>query len=341
MIGGTPRWIMAPDRINFPLINDIAKTLGMTITPQMRFVAGTIFWVRWSLLKRFIEGSHINLRKEYDQCELGYLINDHPTHTHSWERLFGYLVGHYGSQIVSAQTLQEITLMGQMGPNETTITHLWYGRTEQDATDVLAKTKMKTTVLRIKEINTNQLWCDPSPDPRVHQVNPAEKDQISSERGQQKHLWIQLKDGEILLFDENNAHLSLNDDQGKQEDQYRFRSISAQSIQLEFEPGDNFEQYITFRSHPSLGWYRVTYFDWLYYYEKYKPWISQRSYQECIKHYLTYGFQTHLTTFEKGCNLLQKYKIKVIASFMTPSHKKDQTPSVVSLQRQAELARQH
>lgn len=110
---------------------------------------------------------------------------------------------------------------------------------------------------------------------------------------------------------------------------------------MELEPGDNFEQYITFRSHPSLGLYRVTYFDWLYYYEKYKPWISQRSYQECIKHYLTYGFQTHLTTFEKGCNLLQKYKIKVIASFITSSHEKDSIPNSASLQRQAELARQH
>jgi hypothetical protein len=316
MIGGNPRWIIRHDKINVPLINEMARRFGLKIYHKSVFVAGTIFWVRWSLLKQFIEDSRINLHQEYEQCESGYLINNHPTHTHSWERLFGYLIGHYGYQIVGGTPapLQEQGVMGDVPPGglkesgPPLITRLLYGLSEKDAIDITVK--CSGSVIHFHEINTNQQWGDPYPNHK-------------------KHLWVQLNSGETVRFDENNAHLT--------PDNYIIRSNI-----LQLEPGDNGEQYITLRSHPSLGWYRVTYFDWPYYYGKYASQIRQRSYQECLQHYLNNGLKNF--TFEIGRDLIQKYKIKLIAYYLTAPCDGGQNPQSEthdSLRRQVEIAHQH
>jgi len=55
MIYGKGKWIRRYDNVNEPLINEMCHQLKIKIDDKTTFVAGTIFWVRWSLLKKWIE----------------------------------------------------------------------------------------------------------------------------------------------------------------------------------------------------------------------------------------------------------------------------------------------
>jgi lipopolysaccharide biosynthesis protein len=60
------------------------------------FVGGTIFWVKYSIIKKFFR--RVGLDAEYALCEQGK--PSEPSYTHSWERIFGLIMRTMGYQIV-------------------------------------------------------------------------------------------------------------------------------------------------------------------------------------------------------------------------------------------------
>ncbi len=65
------------------ICNDMIKTIGN----NMQYVAGTMFWIRYSTLSKFSK----YLIEDYENLEEGRLFNNIETHTHSWEYLFGII----------------------------------------------------------------------------------------------------------------------------------------------------------------------------------------------------------------------------------------------------------
>jgi len=65
------------------------------IKPDGYFVGGTIFWIRYSIIRDICQ--HIDLAEEYAICELGKPIE--PSYTHSWERIYGLMVSTCGYKI--------------------------------------------------------------------------------------------------------------------------------------------------------------------------------------------------------------------------------------------------
>jgi lipopolysaccharide biosynthesis protein len=96
MIGGK-KWIverkMSTD-VNYPILNEICQRCGISLLGT-QFVGGTIFWVRWSILKDVL--STINLEAEYNKCEVGK--PSEPSATHSWERIYGMIINHANYRI--------------------------------------------------------------------------------------------------------------------------------------------------------------------------------------------------------------------------------------------------
>jgi lipopolysaccharide biosynthesis protein len=93
MIGGK-RWILTR-KINFQYFYDICQRCN--IRTNGHFVGGTIFWIRFSILKKCFDPSRIHIEQEYSLCEYGK--PSEPSYTHAWERIFGLLVSTEGYQI--------------------------------------------------------------------------------------------------------------------------------------------------------------------------------------------------------------------------------------------------
>ena len=68
------------------------------IKPDGHFVGRTIFWIRFSILKKAFK--HIDLEGEYSICEPGK--PSEPSYTHTWERIFGLIVSTQGFKITGA-----------------------------------------------------------------------------------------------------------------------------------------------------------------------------------------------------------------------------------------------
>lgn len=83
---------------NKTLVFELAKQYGLK-SVNYEFVGGTMFWVRESIFKKFFEEhSPLEIRKT---LEPGNVMDDFgPTITHSWERLFGWIVTSHGFKIV-------------------------------------------------------------------------------------------------------------------------------------------------------------------------------------------------------------------------------------------------
>ena len=290
MICGSPRWLHRFDHINEPIINDICRRIHINIDQKSYFVGGTIFWVRWSVMKNFIETSLVNLQNEYDLCELGYLINTKPTYTHSWERIFGYIIGHYDFKIVSAATLKRQP-MSLLLNNMHVVTKVMYGISEKESKDVTEQIRKKNPV-HMHTINPNEQWGDPYPEKR-------------------KFVYIYFNNGQICVLDECNSHITPNN--------YQICNLASHGLVFQLDNNNNFENYIMLKSHNQLGYYCLTYFDWMYYYHKYSPWILQKTYDDCLRHYIGYGINSNLVTFDVGDSLLNKYKIKLFAYYL-PSY---------------------
>lgn len=67
-------------------------------SPNLDFIGGTMFWVRESIFKDFFKKNDpLQIRVS---LERGNVLDDlGPTITHSWERLFGWVVSTYGFKI--------------------------------------------------------------------------------------------------------------------------------------------------------------------------------------------------------------------------------------------------
>lgn len=59
---------------------------------EIYFVAGTIFVIKFSLIKDFIRKYNIDLEKEYDKLEKGYILNNQETYVHTWERILSGII---------------------------------------------------------------------------------------------------------------------------------------------------------------------------------------------------------------------------------------------------------
>ena len=167
MICGHKKWILSPDSTNEPLISKICQGFKLTVGNDSKFVGGTIFWTRWNLFKNFIESRSIDLTTEYQKCELGYLLNNRPTYTHSWERVFGYIINDSHSSIV-ARTLSSPTYLvpKPVITDDTShvITQIRYGLSEKEyeSIDVTARIRQQTPVF-LRTLKLSQLGEDPYP----------------------------------------------------------------------------------------------------------------------------------------------------------------------------------
>ena len=89
---GCKKWILPRD-IKYPIFLDTCRRNGISIDGQ--FIGGTIFWVRFTIIKNTFK--HIDIDCEYSLCESGKPTE--PSYTHSWERIFGLMVQTQNYQI--------------------------------------------------------------------------------------------------------------------------------------------------------------------------------------------------------------------------------------------------
>jgi len=290
MISGCQKWIRHHDKINEPLINDICHRLRVEINKNSCFIGGTIFWTRWPLLRKFISEHAIDLKKEYDKCELGYLINDVPTYTHSWERIFGYIMGHNDQKIISITSIDPKPCT-EMSRGKHLVIKVLYGLSETEAIDVTDLIR-KSGRLYLRNINTNSLWGDPY----------VEK---------KKKLFIYFNTDQVFILNEFASQLTPNN--------FILQCETINGIDeiiFKLEDNNNLENYITLKSNEQLGQYVTTFFDCGYYYDTYAPWLASRQYDDCLQHYMKYGLESNLMTFNVGENLLHKYGIKLMAYYV-------------------------
>jgi hypothetical protein len=308
MIVGAPHWIRPADDVNQPLIGQMCQQLGVSITERSQFMAGTIFWIRWEVLRQFLDQSHVQLKREYDRCELGYLINNKPTFMHSWERIFGYIVHHYGYQIASTVHEPLSRRLDQSGRQ--LIAKVTYGlnpNSDQcvDVTDKVKEHLQRTGSLYFSQIQTNQEWGDPYPEKRK-QVHLHMASEYSAPNTPGAVITLQEFCGGVTP---NYYVLAKGDDPSE--------------IVLQLKQPNNWERSITFRhDNPTghIGTYATTFFDCAYYAKQYAPWLRTPTYSECIAHYIQYGRGANLATFEPGCNLCEKYRIQLWADYVTHHH---------------------
>jgi lipopolysaccharide biosynthesis protein len=84
---------------NFELLQGLTQTYGISRTANSAYIGGTMFWVRASIYEDFFsENSPLGIRAT---LETGNVM-DHAggTHTHSWERLLGWIVGSKGYKVM-------------------------------------------------------------------------------------------------------------------------------------------------------------------------------------------------------------------------------------------------
>jgi len=105
------KWKLKLDALNHPLLSNICQRLKLSYDPSHSFIGGTIYWFRWDIMLSFININNINLLYEYNLLEPGYHINDHPTFTHSWERIFSIIIQHFNYTIYGVIMPSTITLL--------------------------------------------------------------------------------------------------------------------------------------------------------------------------------------------------------------------------------------
>jgi hypothetical protein len=95
---GSKRCLFNCCNINEPLQSLICSRIGIRRTWKEKFIAGTMFWVRWNIFHE--EFKNKNLLKFYEELEEHYSLNIYPTKTHSWERIFGIIIYSKGKYIL-------------------------------------------------------------------------------------------------------------------------------------------------------------------------------------------------------------------------------------------------
>jgi len=94
---GSKEWLVKITQGNDSIINDYKRKMGISVGDI--FVGGTMFWVKYDILRKYF--NKFNITKMYDELEEGYFVDHHePTKTHSLERIFGYMVQDSGYKIL-------------------------------------------------------------------------------------------------------------------------------------------------------------------------------------------------------------------------------------------------
>ena len=98
---GSNQWLINSEKYNFNMnkVNFLKKDMNIIIE-NSKFVGGTMFWIKHSLLKKYIKDP----MKYYDLLEENYHYQidnkDQEYYTHSFERIFGHLVYNEGKKII-------------------------------------------------------------------------------------------------------------------------------------------------------------------------------------------------------------------------------------------------
>ena len=82
----------------FRLINN--KKLITKINNHIKFVAGSIFWIKADIIKSFFK-ENIDFKYYYKNFEYGYFENNKPTLTHTWERFFTIIIHNSGKKTIT------------------------------------------------------------------------------------------------------------------------------------------------------------------------------------------------------------------------------------------------
>jgi len=92
MIAGK-KWVLKRD-INFQIFQELRERHDLNMDGY--FVGGTIFWVRYKIIKKIFDSMDIDW--EYALCEQGK--PPEPSYTHAWERFYGLTVETCGYSIL-------------------------------------------------------------------------------------------------------------------------------------------------------------------------------------------------------------------------------------------------
>lgn len=77
-----------------------SELIKKKINNHYKFCAGTIFWINGKILINFFK-KYINFDEYNKFFERGYFLNDNPTFTHSWERIFSLIIYFNNKKIIS------------------------------------------------------------------------------------------------------------------------------------------------------------------------------------------------------------------------------------------------
>jgi len=91
---GSERWVLKRE-ISFRYFYNICKKGRINIDGH--FIGGTIFWIRFPILKIVFSPPRFNIDFEYPLFELGK--PSEPSYTHAWERVLGLMVETEGYRI--------------------------------------------------------------------------------------------------------------------------------------------------------------------------------------------------------------------------------------------------
>lgn len=67
-----------------------------------KYLAGSIFWMRFNILKNFMDKNNLNVNEIYEKFEPGYTSDKRvETYTHAWERIIGIIVYNSGHDFLT------------------------------------------------------------------------------------------------------------------------------------------------------------------------------------------------------------------------------------------------
>lgn len=300
MIGGD-KWIRKDDRYTHNQIatNNLSRKFHLKWSPELSFVAGTIFWVRWDLLCDFIEDSKIDLEKEYERTEEGIITFNTQyvaSITHSWERLLGFMVYHYNKIIYGRPMPQQDMSLLPVDP---------YIK--------ITRNTQQEEIIRIDNVTKISYGYD--------ELVPKEHIDLTES-------CLHTCPGSILF----NLSMKLgNIYPGKNKKIYFYKqheSLPCCAVdeingfftrKMLVNKNDRNEYSYTIYQGPWID-YRSQYYDLPFDYEYYKLCLSSNSttntskeisYKYCFNHMI----QNDNLPYEIGINLLEKYNIKIVAFY--------------------------
>jgi hypothetical protein len=103
---GNKDYVFPGDLINRSTMKKICELLNIPFTKEYKFIAGTMFWVRWSIFYEVFKDK--NLIDFYEELEEKYVMNFVPTMVHAWERIFGLIMAYKKFKIIGVNNILKI-----------------------------------------------------------------------------------------------------------------------------------------------------------------------------------------------------------------------------------------